>query len=70
MSYIASEAEIMLNNLIPYLQYQYSEEVLQYFTKEAKWNAKDDSWDKETKRMVCLTDKYIEEEEEEELGLE
>ena len=44
--------------------------MLQYLTKEAKQDAKDDSWDKETKCMVCLTDKYMEEEDEDKLELE
>ena len=38
--------------------------------EEAKKDAKDDSWDDQAKRVVCLSDKYIEEEDEDELELE
>jgi len=40
MPHLAEEAEIMLNNLIPFLQHKYSNEVSLYFTKTAKMKLK------------------------------
>ena len=41
-----------------------------FFTEEAKRDAKDDIWDDQAKRVVCLSDKCMEEEDEDDLGLE
>ena len=40
--YLVEEAELMIHNLLPYLRDQYSEEVLLYFSEEAKAEAQDD----------------------------
>ena len=42
MPHIASEAELILNNLLPYLLHEYGEEVLMLFTEDTKKEAKDD----------------------------
>ena len=70
MLHMAEEAELMLNNLIPYLQYEYGDEVLEYFTEAAKKEAKDYCWDKENQKVICATNIYTEEEEIDKLGIE
>ena len=70
MPHVASELELMLNNLLPYLQHEYGDEVLILFTEEAKKEAKDNQWGKEHNHVVCATDMYTEEEEEDDLDLE
>ena len=40
MPYVANEVELMLNNLIPYLQHEYEDKVLEYFIDTAKKEAK------------------------------
>ena len=56
--------------MIPYLQHEYGDEVLEYFTKKAKKEAHNDYWDVENNRVVCAMDIHVEEEEEDGLGLE
>ena len=51
----------MIRNLLLYLRYQYGEEVLLYFSKEAKAEAQDNGWDEIQKRVVCVTDTFLEE---------
>ena len=70
MPHVASEVELILNNLLPYLQHKYGDEVREYFTESAKRDSKDDCLDEENKQVVCEIDMYLEEEEEDELGLE
>ena len=68
--YVATEVKLILNNLLPYLKYEYGDEILEYFMEAAKKESKDDQWDEENNRMVCTTDIVLEEEGEDELGLE
>ena len=68
MPHVASEAELMLNDLSPYLRRKHGDEVLLLLTEDAKNDAKDDQWDEENKRVTCVTDRHMEEEEEDDLG--
>ena len=70
MLYIATEAELMLNNLLLYLKHEYSDKILEYFTEVVKKESKDDQWDKENNRVVYAMDMILEEEGEDKLGLE
>ena len=70
MPHVVTEVELILNNLIPYLKHEYGEEVLEYFTKAAKKEASEDYWDKKNNRVVCATDMYLEEEGDNDLGIE
>ena len=67
--HLTEEAEIMMNNLILYFVHEFGEEALLYFTNEEKKDAKDDNWDMETKRVVCITDEYLEKKVEDNISL-
>ena len=69
MLQLAQEAEIMMNNLIPYLKHQNGEKVLRYVIEEAKQEAEKDGWNKENKRVICATDEFLEKELEDNIGL-
>ena len=64
------EAELMMYNLIPYFLYKYGEQSKLYFSSEALEDAKEDGQDKETKRVIYITDEFIEEDFEDDIGLE
>ena len=59
----------MMKNLLIYLRHKYSDDILLYFTKEAKEEVKDNKQDDTNKRIIYTTDKFIEEEEIDEIGL-
>ena len=42
MPHVVNEAELMLNNLLPYLRYMYREDVLALFMEDAKKEVKED----------------------------
>jgi hypothetical protein len=67
---LAEEAKLIMHNLIPYLRYKYGNEILGYFINKAFEAAKEDSWDQNTKRVVCSMNGFMEEEEEDCIGLE
>ena len=69
MPYLAEEVEIIMNNLIPYFVYEYREEAFLYFTNKAKDDAKDNDQDAQIKQVVCLIDKYLEEEVEDDISI-
>ena len=52
----------MIYNLIPYFSYKYEEESKLYFSNEALEDVKEDGWDEKTKRVIYVTNKFIEEE--------
>ena len=60
----------MLNNLILYMKHTFRNNVLEYFIDTAKIEAKDDIQNDDNKRIICITDLYIEEEEEDTLEIE
>ena len=66
---LVQEAEIMMNNLIPFLKHKYGEEVLLYFTEEVKQEALEDRWDDINKRIICAIDECLEEDLEDDIGL-
>ena len=70
MPYLVEEVEIMLKNLVLYFNHKHGEEALLYFTNLAKKEAQEDNWDKENQWIVCSTNLYIKEEEENEVGFE
>ena len=67
MPHLAKEAKIMLNNLIPFLQHKYVDEILQYFTETIKKETKDNRWDLDNNMVIFTIDMYLAEEEENEL---
>ena len=42
MPYLVEEAKLIIQNLLTFLQHKYGNNVLLYFTEEAKEDAKDD----------------------------
>ena len=60
----------MMKNLIPFLKHKYSDEVLRYFTEEAKLDTIEDEQDSELKQVTCKSDRYLEEEFKDEIGLD
>ena len=66
--HLTEEAEVILNNLIPYFQYKFGDNTLLYFTKSTKNKAKKDRSDAKKNRVVYATDLYLEEEEVDKLG--
>jgi len=68
--YLAVEVEMMMKNLILFLKHEYRDEVLHYFTEEAKCNATEDEWNSKTKRVTCETDSYLEKAFEDDTGLD
>ena len=62
MSYLANEVELIMHDLILYLRHKHRDDILLYFTKEAKVEVKEDSWDKLTNRVVHTIDISLEEE--------
>ena len=48
MPHIQEEAELMMSNLMPYLQNKHGDDILVYFTEEAKQMAMEDRWDPDT----------------------
>jgi hypothetical protein len=61
MPHLADEAEIMMQNLLTFLRHKYGDDILLYFTKEAKEEAQGDKWNSKNNRVLCATDKFIEE---------
>ena len=59
----------MIHNLILFIWYKYRDKILLYFTEEAKSNAKDNSWDKTTNRVIFAIDTFLEEELEDDIRL-
>ena len=71
MPHIEEEAYLLMNNLMTFPRYEYSEDVLKYFTSTAKSLSIDDVWDPDQKRVICTVDTNAEmEEEEEKLGFD
>ena len=71
MPHIEEEAELMMSNLLPFMRYEYGDEVLEYFTSTAKELSMDDRWDPVTKRVICTVDTNAElDDEEDELGFD
>ena len=60
----------MMHNLILFLYYKYGEEVLSYFINEVLEAAKEDLQDQTTQYIICSTDRFMKEEEEDLIGLE
>ena len=58
-----------MNNLIPYLYHQYRDEILLYFTEEAKQEVLEDRWDDVNKRVIYAMDEILEENIEDDIGL-
>ena len=52
MHHVATEAELILNNLLPYLKYEYRDEALEYFTNTMKKEAKEEKEDKELEEAM------------------
>ena len=59
--HVATKAELMLNNLIPYLKHEYGDNVLEFFIEAVKKEASKDNWDEKNNRIVCAIDMYLEE---------
>ena len=71
MPHIEEEAELMMSNLLPFMRYEYGEDILDYFTSSAKELCMDDKWDPVTKRVICTVDINAEmDDEEDDLGFE
>lgn len=64
MLYIEKEANLMMSNLLPYLPHVYGDDVLPYFTSEAKETSIEDKWDPVTQRVICMVDTNAEIDEE------
>ena len=59
-----------MKNLLTYLYYKYGDEIYSYFTEEARQELQGDKWDENTNSIVCTTDAFMEEEDEEDSGLD
>ena len=71
MPHIEEEAYLMMSNLLPFLRYEYGENVLLYFTFTAKELAMEDVWDPVQKRVICTVDTNAEmEDDDDELGFD
>ena len=71
MPHIEEEADLMMSNLLPYLRHIYGDEVLPYFTAEAKEVSMEDKWDPVNKRVICMVDTNAEiDDEDDVLGFE
>ena len=69
MPQLEEEADLMMNNLLPYLRHEYGDEVMDYFTSDAKEIAKDDKWDPISQRVICAVDRNAEmDDEDDDLG--
>ena len=64
MPHLEEEAELMMQNLLPYMRHVYGDEVLPYFTSSVIAIAKDDKWDPVENRVICSIDTNAEMEEE------
>jgi len=69
LPYLTDEEELIIHNLISYLKYKHRNQILLYFTEEAKAEAKKDGLDKMTNRVICVMDAFLEEEIEDDIGL-
>ena len=70
MPQLVEEAELVMHNLIPYFLHKYREQSKLYFSNEALKDTKEDRWDEETKRVICATNKFIEEKFKDDIGSE
>ena len=70
MPHLADEAELMMKNLLTYLQHQHGDQIYNYFTTEARGDLEGDKWDAKTNQIVCSTDEYMEEDDQDDIGLE
>ena len=59
MLYVVEEAELIMNNLIPYLNYLYGNYIGLYFIDTAKMASKDDSWDNEQGCIIYTTNLFM-----------
>ena len=67
MPHLEEEAELMMNNLLPYLRHVYGDDILPYFTSATKDIALDDKWDPVENRVICAIDANAEMDEEEDI---
>jgi hypothetical protein len=56
---MVEEAELIMNNLIPYLNYLYGNHIGLYFIDTAKMASKDDSWDNEQGCIIYTTNLFM-----------
>ena len=71
MPHIEEEAYLLMNNLMTFPRYEYSEDVLKYFTSTAKSLSINEFWDPDQKWVVCTIDTNTGmKEEEDELGFD
>ena len=70
MYHLTKEAELIIKNLILFLKYKYGNEVLYYFTEKAKLDTTKDEWGSELKYINYKSDRYLEEEFKDEIGLD
>ena len=67
MPHIEEEADLMMSNLLPYLRHIYGDDILPYFTAEAKEVSMEDKWDPVNKRVICMVDTNAEIEDDEDV---
>ena len=60
----------MMKNLLTYLQHKHGDQIYNYFTTEARGDLEGDKWDAKTNQIVCSTDEYMEEDDQDDIGLE
>ena len=60
----------MMHNLVPYMHHKYGNQVLWYFAEEALEAAREDNWDSSTQRVICSTNRFMEEKVEDNIRLE
>ena len=69
LPHLVEEAELIIHNLLPHLRHKHGDEVLLYFTEEAKAEAWDDGWDAAQNRVACATYAFLEEDLQNDIGL-
>ena len=69
MPHLADMAELMIKKLLTYLYNLYGDQIYMYFATEARENLEGDKWDVNTKQIAYDTDEYIEEDDQNDIGL-
>ena len=68
--YLAEEIELILKNLLIYLHHIHRDIIYEYFIEETRAEVIRDKYDEKNNRIICNMDKFIEEDDREDIGLE
>ena len=60
----------MIKNLLMYLQHKHGDQIQNYFATEARKDLEGDKQDAKTNQIACSTDEYMEEDDQDDIGLE